>query len=139
MTILDRATIKANFQTGDKPTQTQFEDWIDASVGKLPATTTYNASVTTDLTTGYVFRITLTGDLALQNPTGGIDCNTYTWHLKQDGTGGHSITLAGSKFKLPSSAGPLAFSVAPNALDILVVQYDSAADLFYIVSMIPGY
>jgi len=140
MTVInDRDTLKGYFENGDKPDETDFEKLIDASVGKIVVPLTYASNLTTDLTEGYVFTVTVTGDMEISNPTGGIDGNSYIWRVKQDGVGGHTITL-GTKFKLPSSASsPLSWSTTAGAMDIFVTQYDSSADLFYVVSMIPGY
>lgn len=137
--IKDRATLKSYFENGDKPDETQFEELIDSSVGKIIVPTTYSGTLVTDLTKGHVFTITVTGDMEISNPTGGIDGNSYIWRIKQDTTGGHAITL-GTKFKLPSSATtPLGWSTTAGAMDIFVAQYDSSADVFYVLSMIPGY
>ena len=138
MSVQDRTTLKTYFETGDKPTQSEFGHLIDSAVGKIVVPLTYADPLATDLTTGYIFTVTVTGDMTISNPTGALDGNSYVWRVTQDGVGGHTITL-GAKFKLPSSASALAWSTAASAMDILVVQYDSSADLFYIVSMIPGY
>jgi len=95
-------------------------------------------SVTTDLRTGNVFRLNLTGPITLANPTNAVDGRTYIWWIKQDGST-RTITL-GSKFKIPSSAtNPLSFSAGGNKMDMLAVMYDGTKDFFYITSMIPGY
>jgi hypothetical protein len=140
MTVInDRTTLKTYFENGDKPDETQFEKLIDASVGKIVVPLAYSSSLVTDLTAGYVFTVTVEGDMEISNPTGGINGNSYVWRIKQDGVGGHAITL-GAKFKLPSSAStPLGWSTAAGAMDIFVTQYDSDADLFYVLSLIPGY
>lgn len=138
MSVQDRATIKGYFETGDKPTQAQFAHLIDSSVGKLVVSLDYANPLVTDLTTGYVFKVTATGDMKIENPTGAIDGNSYMWRVKQGGSGGHAITY-GTKFKLPSSSSPLAWSTTAGAIDIFVAQYDAETDLFYVVSMIPGY
>jgi hypothetical protein len=139
MSIQDKPTIKAYFETGDKPTQAQFAHLIDSAVGKLKVPLAFANPLVTDLTTGYLFTVTVTGNMKIENPTGAIDGNSYTWWVKQDGVGGHAITL-GTKFKIPSSATtPLAWSTAAGAMDMFVAQYDSDADLFYVVALIPGY
>lgn len=138
MSIESRTTLKSFFQTGDKPTEAQFAQLIDSSVGKLVVPLSFADPLVTDLTTGYVFTVTATAAMKIENPTGGIDGNSYVWRVTQGGTGNNTITL-GTKFKIPSSAGALAWSTAAGAMDIFVVQYDATADLFYVISMIPGY
>lgn len=140
MTVINsRDTLKSYFENGDKPDQTHFEKLIDASVGKVVVPMVYANPLVSDLSLGYVFTVTVTGDMLISNPTNGIDGNSYVWRIKQDGVGGRAITL-GNKFKLPSSAVlPLSWSTAAGAMDIFVTQYDADADLFYVISMIPGY
>lgn len=139
MIINSRDILKTYFENGDKPDQTQFEKLIDASVGKVVVPMVYANPLASDLSLGHVFTVTITGDVLISNPTNGIDGNSYVWRIKQDGVGGHAITL-GNKFKLPSSASlPLSWSTTAGAMDIFVTQYDSTADLFYVISMIPGY
>jgi len=88
---------------------------------------------------GNIFKATLTGNITLMNPTGYVDGQSISWYLKQDGSGGHGITLD-SKINIPTSASsPLSFSTDPGKMDILVVRYDGAADKFQVLSMVPGY
>lgn len=98
----------------------------------------FATTITTDLTTGDIFTTTLTDNLLLSNPSGGVNGKAYTWWIKQGGAGSYSVTL-GNKFILPSSASALSWSTAVGKLDMLAVRYDSGADLFYIVSFVPGY
>jgi len=138
VSIQDKTILKSYFETGDKPTQAEFGHLIDSSAGKLVVSLDYADPLITDLTTGHVFKVTVTGAMKIENPTGAIDGNAYMWMITQGGAGSHAITY-GTKFKLPSSASPLSWSTAAGAMDIFAVQYDATLDLFYIVSMIPGY
>ena len=104
----------------------------------LVTTIPYAGNITTDLSTGGIFKINLTGDLVLENPTNPIHGRAYTWWIKQDGST-RAVNL-GTKFKIPSSAtSPLAWSTGGSKMDMLTVRYDSATDLYYIVGFIPGY
>lgn len=107
--------------------------------GSVTVTTLSPAlSVTTDLATGDVFNITLTGSTMFMNPINAVNGKGYTWYINQ-GTGSHTITLD-SKFKIPSTAtNPLAWSTAASAMDIFAVRADTDKQLFYVVSMVPGY
>ena len=99
----------------------------------------FSSTLATDASTGDIFTITLTGDMLIANPTSAVNGQAITWHLRQDGSGNHAITL-GNKFNIPSSAtSPLAFSTAASEMDMLVVRYDSGVDLFHVVAMVPGY
>ena len=113
------------------------EDLI-RGVGRVPATLTYAPVVTTDLSTGNLFKLVLTGDVLLENPSNAVDGRTYMWWIKQDGST-RSITL-GDKFVIPSSAStPLAWSSGSSKMDIFTVLYDGTEDKFYVVSLVPGY
>ena len=95
--------------------------------------------VNTNASLGDIFTVSLTGDITLANPIGATNGQATTWYLKQDNSGNRAIAL-GSKFNIPLSATtPLAWSTAGNRMDILAVRYDSAADKFQVISMIPGY
>jgi len=139
MSIQDKATIKATFETSDVPTAAQFADLIDSVNVPLATSLTYASTLATDASLADVFRVTLTGNVTLSNPTNAIDGKAITWEIKQDGTGSRTITL-GSKFVIPSNAtNPLAWSTAANAMDILAVRYNAGADKFYVLSMVGGY
>ena len=139
MTIQSKATIKATFETSDVPTQAQFADLIDSVNVPLAGDLTYASTLATDASLADVFRVTLTGNVTLSNPTNAIDGKAIVWEIKQDSTGSRTITL-GDKFVIPSSATtPLAWSTAANKTDILAVRYHSASDKFLVVSMVPGY
>jgi len=133
--INNKTTLKTYFKNGDKPTELEFSFLIDSSISGLVKNLVYSNPLITYLSQGYIFTVTMTGDMEISNPIGGIDGNFYTWRIKQDNTGGHTVNL-GSKFKLPSSAGStLSWSIAPNAMDILVAHYDEIEDLFYLLSL----
>ena len=138
MSIQSKTTLKGYFETGDKPTETEFGHLIDTSAGRTVVPLSYASTLATDCTTGHIFKVTVTGAMEIGNPTGAIDGTTYMWMVKQGGAGSYAITL-GNKFKLPASASSLAWSTDVGAMDIFAAQYDSDADLFYVVSMIPGY
>lgn len=117
--------------------QTNSGGWVPG--GKITTSLTYSPTAITDLSTGDIFTITLTGNIFLDNPINGANGSMYLWRIKQDGVGSHTIGL-GSKFKIPSSATtPLAWSTAASAMDIFSAECDTVEDKFYVVSMIPGY
>lgn len=100
---------------------------------------TAGATVATDASAGEIFDLTLNQNVTLSNPTGGIDGKVIRWRIKQDATGGRTVTL-GNAFRIPSSATtPLAWSTAAGAMDIFSAQYNSAASKWDVVSLIPGY
>ena len=98
-----------------------------------------NGSVATDVSTGQIFDMTLTGATTLSNPTNAVNGVTVRWRITQDGSGGHSVTLD-SDFQIPSSASsPLPWSTAANATDILAATYHAGRSKWDVVAFVPGY
>lgn len=96
------------------------------------------STISTDLTTGDIFKVHLNQAVTLANPTGGVNGKAYTWWLYQDGA---TRTVAlGTKFSIPTSAtSPLPFSAGGSKMDMLSARYDSVADKFYICAFVNGY
>lgn len=91
--------------------------------GGLETVSTNNAAtgtVTLNLINGNVFSLTLTGSITLtfSGATAGKACS-FTVYLKQDGTGGRTVTWPSST---KWSGGAPTLSTAANAVDILVFE-----------------
>lgn len=98
-----------------------------------------SGSVGTDVSTGQIFDVTLTGNIILSNPTNAADGVTVRWRITQDGTGGHFVSLD-TEFQIPSSASsPLPWSTAANATDILAATYHATRAKWDVVAFVPGY
>lgn len=116
----------------------EVDDLHSSVVTPVVTPISYSANITTDLSTGDIFTTTLTGDVGLENPTNGTAGKTYSWWIRQDGSGNHAITL-GNAFSIPSSATiPLPWSTAAGKMDMLAVRYSNASTSF-VVAMVPGY
>ena len=98
---------------------------------------TYAATLNTNAQLGDIFRVTLTGNTTLANPTNAVDSRTLQWFIKQDGTGGRMVSL-GSKFRILSCAASLSFSSAANRVDFLEATYNLADDKWDIVRFLSG-
>jgi hypothetical protein len=113
----------------------QFNGGVMARVVSLAAGPTLN----TDASTGDIFDVTLTGNATLANPTNPVDGQTVRWRIRQDATGGRTVTL-GNKFVIPSSAtSPLPFSTAANKMDVLAATYHAGRDKWDIIAFVMGY
>ena len=98
-----------------------------------------SSTISTDADTGQIFDVRLTGNVTLSNPTNPTNGVTLRWRIKQDGSGGRTVTLD-SAFKIPSSAtDPLPFSTAPDTTDLLAATYNSATDKWDIIAFVMGY
>lgn len=107
--------------------------------GPVTAALPYAATLNTDASTGDIFDVTLTGNATLANPTNPVDGKTIRWRIRQDATGGRTVTL-GNKFVIPSSAtSPLPFSTAPDKMDVLAATYHAGRDKWDIIAFVMGY
>lgn len=98
----------------------------------------YASSLATDASAGSIFDVTLTGNVTLSNPTNPTNGQTLRWRIRQDATGGRTVTL-GNKFTLPASVTSLEFSTAANKMDILAATYHASRDKWDVVALVVGY
>lgn len=93
---------------------------------------TYTSTITPDLMNADNYRVVLTGNTTLANPTNVSSGQTMTLRVKQDGTGSRTMAY-GSKFKFPGGTAPV-LSTTANALDVLTFQYDGIDDTYCLVA-----
>lgn len=85
-------------------------------------------NVTPDATASNNFEYRLTGNLVLGNPAGPVSGQVLNFRLKQDATGGRTITWPG-KFKFAGGEAP-ALSIAAGAVDLLSAYYNQTDDRY---------
>lgn len=116
--------------------------YVEVSSGEPPAPVNageVSGTYATNASDGDIFDLTLGGNLTLANPTNPANGKTIRWRIRQDATGGRTVTL-GNKFVIPSSAtSPLPFSTAANAMDILAATYHAGRDKWDVIAFVPGY
>ena len=71
-----------------------------------------------------VATVTLGGNRTLANPTNIVDGGSYRLVVKQDATGGRTLTF-GSAYKWPGGSVPI-LSTGASAVDVLVFTADGA-------------
>jgi len=89
---------------------------------------------------------TLTGNVTLANPTSPTNRQKLEYVLKQDATGGRSLTLD-TKFRIPSSSSLVSPITSANNPDFtaanrktrLMAEYDLADDKWDVIAFVPGY
>jgi len=101
-------------------------------------TLTDAATIATDASLGDKFRVTLGGNRTLGNPTSVTNGQDLTFFLKQDGTGGRTITL-GNKFLLGTDVTNITLSTGANVIDVLKCVYLSTEDKFLVTGFVRGY
>ena len=131
MPIQNRSTIKAWFESADKPTQAQFWDWLDSCWLKSEAIGIAGVSfgittlvpvagvVTWDVNVhGLNVEFTLNANttLVIQNAQPGQFLLAI---VRQDATGGRTITLPAGSTVGNNGGGAVALSAAANAKDYL--------------------
>ncbi len=92
---------------------------------------TDQASILLNGSLGNSFIVTLAGNRTLANPSNLTDGAVYNIWIKQDATGGRTLTY-GSKFKWPGGVAP-SLTTAANALDFMSCQYNLAQDILVCV------
>jgi hypothetical protein len=86
------------------------------------ATLTDAASITWNLETQQTAQVTLTDNRALANPTNKVAGATYVLIVKQDATGGRTLSY-GSEYKFPGGTAPT-LSTGANDVDVLCFVSD---------------
>lgn len=105
---------------------------------ETPQTITFAASVTPDFSTGNYFRITLTGNVTINNPTNATDGQKAIFEIIQDATGSRTVTL-GAGFAFGTSIASFTATTTASKRDLLGVVYNSSAAKFYVTAVAQGY
>lgn len=98
----------------------------------------YSSPVTFNVATNNVVDITLTGNVTI-GFSGGVDAQPVTLRLRQDSTGGRTITFD-SSVRLSDSIGTsVTLSTAPNALDYINFRYNSTDNKYDLLAYNLGF
>jgi hypothetical protein len=95
-----------------------------------PTVLTYAATINSDANLGN-FRVILTGNATLANPTNLQDGMMLNYVIVQDGSGNHTMNY-GTKFKFVNGAG-FTLSTAAGAVDMISAYYDGTLDILLCV------
>ncbi|MDQ3577547.1 MAG: hypothetical protein M3443_08080 [Actinomycetota bacterium] len=112
---------------------------LAAKVNKYtPVALTYGATLTIDATIGRHYRVTLTGNATLAEPTGGEDGQMILLEVKQDGTGGRTLTN-GADVLLGDDVTSMALSTGAGKTDLVLLLNNSGAGKWMVIGIIHGY
>lgn len=127
MTARSKAEIKAYFQTGDKPTQAQFEDLVDSYQDFGSEVLNY------ELDTGTANSYVITPSPAITSYTAGL---AYAVKIANTNTGASTLNVngLGAQSILYVDGSPLDANAMPNGAVVLLV-YDGSN--FYLVNIAP--
>lgn len=101
-----------------------------------PSTVTYASTINPNMTNGLAFRVTVTGGLTIGQVSNPNDNDPIEIQVIQDGTGGRSVSLDSTYWKLPEEIpGTFALTNA-NAMTVISGRYYSTASKFYVRSIL---
>lgn len=116
--------------------------WVRVSPGLAvtdsAVTLTDGATITTDASTGHLFRVTIAGNRTLANPTNPTDGQRVVWEIIQDATGSRTITL-GTAFALGTDIPSVVLSTGAGKRDFLGAVYNAGTAKWYVTSLARGY
>ncbi len=114
-------------------------DTFTGAVSPSVVTLTDAATIATNAALGNQFTVTIAASRTLGNPTGAVNGQLLMFIVRQDGTGGWTLT-ADTKFRfntvIPSFAG---ISTVANKTSYIGCRYHSGDDKFDVISLIGGY
>lgn len=114
---------------------------IGAAKQYTPQTLTDAATITTDVSTGVHFRVTLGGNRTLAAPTNPTDGLRVMWEFIQDATGSRTITLASGTggFALGSDIPSITLTTTAGKHDLMGAIYNATAQRWYVIAFVRGY
>lgn len=96
------------------------------------------ATIATDAALGNRFRVTITANRTLGNPTNATDNQQIVWEVIQDGTGSHTLAFD-TNFAFGTSLTGCTISGTASSRTFITAIYNSTATKWYVVGCSPGY
>ncbi len=122
-----RAEVKSNGTT-----------WILSTITRSDTNLTDAATIALNANLGHVFEVTLGGNRTLGNPTGGYDGQGITIRVRQDATGGRTLSF-GTNYRFGTDIPSITLSTGANKVDYIGLRYDASATKWDVVSFSPGF
>jgi hypothetical protein len=114
-------------------------DTFTGAVIPSVASLTDAATIATDATLGNQFTVTLTASRTLGNPTGAVNGQLLMFVVRQNGTGGWSLT-PDTKFRFGDNITSFAdLNTTANKTTYILARYHSTDDKFDVIAFQPGY
>lgn len=111
---------------------------LKAALDIVPSPLVDDAVILVDAKLSNIFDITLTASNTLGNPTDAKDGQELIFRIRQDGTGGHSLTLD-TKFRFGTTLPSITISSGANTLNYLTVMYNQVDDTFDVIDFKAGF
>jgi hypothetical protein len=110
-----------------------------AAVSNTPVTLAYAATIAPASSGRITYRVTLTGNLVIDTPTGAADGNQIEFWLTADGTS-RTVTFSSTWAHIPTSStltSPV--TIAANTQGELMFRYDSTLGAWKAARFVNGY
>lgn len=109
---------------------------VSGALTTPPVTLTDGTTIPVNAALSNVFRLTLTGNHTLSNPTNLTDDQPVLIEVIQDSTGGRLLSY-GSMYSFPSSIGTPVLSTAPGDHDFILFRYNANTAVLYCNGFVP--
>lgn len=96
------------------------------------------STVSVNAALGNIFRLTLGGNRTLGNPTNATDGQVLQFEIKQDATGGRTISFD-TKYRFSTDLAQPTLSTGANKLDRILFIYRSTEDKFDCLAVNKGF
>jgi hypothetical protein len=139
MSYTTKTLLKSYFETGDIPTQTEFEDLITSlmhSQGEIPTSIDFASTITPNCQDGNYRKITLTGNVVLNSPTNATEGMRWELLITCDGT--NRILTMHNDIKIPSESS-IAWPKTLTASKKYIVLLRHDGTNWLLASMVGGY
>jgi len=102
---------------------------------------TDSATISTDVSLGNTFRVTLGGNRTLAVPTNAVHGQKCIWRFKQDGIGTRTVTLAAAAggFRLGADIASVTLSTTAGITDYMGAIYDATSNMWDVIAFVKGY
>lgn len=116
-----------------------FPAQVSASRTVSPVVTlTDGANIATPCEQGSHFRVTLGGNRTLSNPSNAVDGQRLIYQIKQDATGGRTLSF-GANFKFSTTIPSITLSTGAGKIDIIEVLCDTVNNAYYVIGFNKGF
>jgi hypothetical protein len=103
-----------------------------------PDALTDAATIAVDASAGNDFTVTLTADRVLGNPTNSVNGQKIMFAIRQDGTGGHTLTLD-TNYRLGVDIDEVVLSTGAGKIDYLGARYNGTDSKWDVIAFVKGY
>jgi hypothetical protein len=99
---------------------------------------TYGTTISVNAAAGNHFRVVLTGNATLSNPTNPVDGQKITFELIQDSSGSRTIAF-GSAYAFSTDIPQPTLTTTLNKRDFLGFVYNATTSLWYMLAVVHGF